>query len=62
MTPTTDAQQQSPVRLLICEDQTLMREGLHTVLALEPGFEVVGEASDGARRCGWPRSFGPTSC
>ena len=49
MTPTTDAQQQSPVRLLICEDQTLMREGLHTVLALEPGFEVVGEAFDGAQ-------------
>jgi DNA-binding NarL/FixJ family response regulator len=49
MTPTTDVQQQSPVRLLICEDQTLMREGLHTVLALEPGFEVVGEAFDGAQ-------------
>ena len=49
MTPPTDAQQQPPVRLLICEDQTLMREGLHTVLALEPGFEVVGEAFDGAQ-------------
>jgi DNA-binding NarL/FixJ family response regulator len=36
------------VRLLICEDQTLMREGLRTVLELEPGFAVVGEASDGA--------------
>ena len=40
--------QQSPVRLLICEDQTLMREGLRIVLSLEPGFEVVGEARDGA--------------
>ncbi|MGE5334765.1 MAG: response regulator [Nitrososphaerota archaeon] len=47
MTGMTDARQ-SPIRLLICEDQTLMREGLHTVLALEPGFEVVGEALDGA--------------
>jgi two-component system response regulator DegU len=37
-----------PIRLLICEDQTLMREGLRTVLELEPGFEVVGEAADGA--------------
>ena len=26
-----------------------MREGLHTVLTLEPGFEVVGEALDGAQ-------------
>lgn len=41
--------QEEPIRLLICEDQTLMREGLHTVLALEPGFQVVGEASDGAQ-------------
>src|SRR5579885_1254170 len=37
-----------PIRLLICEDQTLMRQGLRTVLELEPGFEVVGEAADGA--------------
>lgn len=44
-----DADQRTCVRLLICEDQTLMREGLYTVLALEPGFEVVGEALDGAQ-------------
>lgn len=36
------------IRILICEDQTLMREGLRTVLDLEPGFAVVGAASDGA--------------
>lgn len=35
-------------RILICEDQTLMRDGLVTVLTLEPGFEVVGTAGDGA--------------
>ncbi|MGH2514781.1 MAG: response regulator, partial [Ktedonobacterales bacterium] len=29
-------------------DQTLMREGLRTVLDLEPGFSVVGVAADGA--------------
>ncbi|HEV8193615.1 MAG TPA: response regulator transcription factor [Ktedonobacterales bacterium] len=43
-----DGPEMAPIRLLICEDQTLMREGLHTVLELEPGFEVVGEAADGA--------------
>jgi len=32
---------------LIAEDQTLMRQGLKTILDLEEGFEVVGEASDG---------------
>ncbi len=35
------------IRLLICEDQTLMRETLRTVLNLEPGITVVGEAADG---------------
>ncbi len=37
------------IRILLCEDQTLMRQGLHTVLELEPGFQVVAEAEDGAR-------------
>ena len=35
------------IRILLCEDQTLMRQGLHTVLELEPGFLVVAEAEDG---------------
>lgn len=35
------------IRILLCEDQTLMRQGLHTVLELEDGFEVIGEAVDG---------------
>ncbi len=36
------------IRLLICEDQTLMRQGLVTILGLEPGLTVVGEAGNGA--------------
>jgi len=35
------------IRLLICEDQTLMRQGLVTILGLEPGLTVVGEAATG---------------
>jgi DNA-binding NarL/FixJ family response regulator len=35
------------IRILIVEDQTLMRQGLKTILDLEPGLQVVGEASDG---------------
>src|SRR5205085_285481 len=35
------------IRILLCEDQTLMRQGLHTILELEPGFQVVGEAANG---------------
>lgn len=35
------------IRILLCEDQTLMRQGLHIILELEPGFQVVGEAANG---------------
>lgn len=36
-----------PIRILLAEDQTLMRQGLKTLLELEPGLRVVGEAEDG---------------
>jgi DNA-binding NarL/FixJ family response regulator len=36
-----------PIRILLVEDQTLMRQGLRTILSLEPGMQVVGEAADG---------------
>lgn len=35
------------INVLIAEDQTLMRHGLRTILELEPGFAVAGEAADG---------------
>ncbi len=34
--------------LVLIEDQTLMRQGLRTLLDLEPGMTVIGEAADGA--------------
>ncbi|MBL8058173.1 MAG: response regulator transcription factor [Anaerolineales bacterium] len=38
---------EAPLRVLIVEDQTLMRQGLKTILDLEPGLAVAGEAADG---------------
>lgn len=35
------------VRILIVDDQALFREGLHTLLSVQPDFEVVGEAGNG---------------
>jgi len=35
------------IRILIVDDQRLMREGLRTLLELEDGFEIVGEAANG---------------
>jgi DNA-binding NarL/FixJ family response regulator len=37
----------SEIRILLAEDQTLLRQGLRTILELEPGLTVVGEAADG---------------
>ena len=37
-----------PIRVCIVEDQTLVREGIRSLLALAPGIEVVAEAADGA--------------
>lgn len=35
------------IRILIVDDQTLVREGFRKLLELEPDFEVVGTAGDG---------------
>ncbi len=36
-----------PIRILLVDDQRLMREGLRILLELEPDLQVVGEAGDG---------------
>ena len=38
----------APVRVLIVDDDALMRAGLRAVLSSDPGVAVVGEAADGA--------------
>ena len=35
------------IRVLLCDDQRLFRDGLRAILESETDFEVVGEASDG---------------
>ncbi|KOU02470.1 MULTISPECIES: response regulator [Streptomyces] len=37
-----------PIRLLVADDQFLVRSGLAALLRAAPGMEVVGEAADGA--------------
>ncbi|MCM3268499.1 response regulator transcription factor [Paenibacillus elgii] len=36
-----------PYRIIICDDQTLIRQSLAIVLERQPGIEVAGEAADG---------------
>lgn len=35
------------IRILICDDHAIVREGLRSLITTEPGMVVVGEASDG---------------
>jgi DNA-binding NarL/FixJ family response regulator len=37
-----------PIRVLVADDHTIVRTGIRHVLEGEPGFDVVGEASNGA--------------
>ncbi|WP_431931379.1 response regulator [Nonomuraea jabiensis] len=37
----------TPIRVLICEDQALVRAGYITIFSAQPDMEVVGEAADG---------------
>lgn len=36
------------IRVLVCDDHILFREGVKSVLSAEPDIQVVGEAGDGA--------------
>ena len=37
----------SPIRVLVADDHLVVRLGIRTLLAAEPGIDVVGEARDG---------------
>ncbi|SEU46133.1 response regulator transcription factor [Nonomuraea wenchangensis] len=44
----TDRAAETPIRLLIADDHPVVRDGLTSMFASAPGFEVLGEAADGA--------------
>src|SRR5664280_2180094 len=35
------------IKVLLVDDHTILRQGIHALLAREPDIDVVGEASDG---------------
>jgi DNA-binding NarL/FixJ family response regulator len=42
-----DGTTNSPVRVLVCDDQALIRTGFATIIDAQPDLEVVGECADG---------------
>src|SRR5512134_3518881 len=46
-------------RIVLVEDHTLLREGLRSLLAARPEFEVVGEAGDGLEAIAQVRRLEP---
>lgn len=50
------------VRVLIADDQDLVRTGLRMILDAQPGIEVVGEARDGAEAVAFAHDLRPDVC
>lgn len=49
----------APIRVLICDDHPLFREGLRAILRDHPGVEVVGEARNGIEAVDQVRALWP---
>lgn len=50
---------QQPLRILIAEDQSVIRKAIAALLALEPDMRVVGTASDGEQAVVAARAYTP---
>ena len=47
------------IRILICDDHAVVREGLRALIGTEPGMEIVGEAADGEQAIAAVRNLRP---
>src|SRR5689334_23405442 len=58
--PSAEWKCEGPVTdVLIVDDEVLIRSGLRAIIDAEPGFDVVGEAGDGAEVLPLVRSLRP---
>jgi YesN/AraC family two-component response regulator len=50
------------IRVLLVDDEQLIRAGLRAIVDAESDLDVVGRAGDGAEVAAWSRGHGLTSC
>jgi len=51
----------TPIRILLADDHTVVRDGLRAMLERESDMTVVAEAADGGKASGWLRRRRPMS-
>ncbi|MFJ9589808.1 response regulator transcription factor [Streptomyces acidicola] len=49
----------APIRIVLADDESMVRTALRVILCAEPGLEVVGEAATGAEAVSVVRELGP---
>ncbi|GAA4127982.1 response regulator transcription factor [Actinomadura keratinilytica] len=49
----------APIRVLVCDDQALIRTGFVTIIDAQPDMEIVGECEDGRTAVDLARSLHP---
>lgn len=49
----------SPIRVLLVDDDPLFRDGLQTILSVQLGVEIVGEANNGQEALHLAKSLSP---
>jgi two-component system, NarL family, response regulator NreC len=49
----------TPIRILLADDHNVLRDGMRLLLERQPGFSVVGEASDGRETVDFVESHQP---
>ncbi len=49
----------APIRLVIADDHPVVRDGLSGIFESDPGFEVLGQAADGAQAVDLAERLGP---
>jgi DNA-binding NarL/FixJ family response regulator len=57
--PEPEPESGEPIRVLIADDQQLLRAGFRVILQAEDGIDVVGEAADGVEAVAQVRSLRP---